>query len=158
MVNQIDKGLFDEGRVFKLTFNPFTDYYARKSENSSVLVGIRRKTMDLNLTPREQEVIRTAEAFTREMIVPNAAGWEQERKMPVDALRAAGREGLLGLLVSEEYGGLELGYTAVARVMEEFASGCMFFAFSAVVHNNQGNSLSTFGSAEQIDRFVPGLI
>ncbi len=34
--------------------------------------------MDLNLTPREQEVIRTAEAFTREMIVPNAAGWEQE--------------------------------------------------------------------------------
>lgn len=114
--------------------------------------------MDLNLTAREQKVIQTAEAFTREMIVPNAAGWEQERKMPVDILRAAGSEGLLGLLVSEKHGGLGLGYTAVARVMEAFASGCMFFAFSAVVHNNQGNSLSTFGSAEQIDRFVPGLI
>jgi len=61
-------------------------------------------------------------------------------------------------LVSEKYGGLGLRYTAVARVMEAFASGCMFFAFSVVVHNNQGNSLSTYGSADQADRFIPGLI
>ena len=114
--------------------------------------------MNLNLTHREQDVVRTAETFTRDMVVPHAASWEQEKKMPVDTLRAAGREGLLGLLVSEKYGGQGISYTAVARVMEEFASGCMFFAFSAVVHNNQGNSLSTYGSQEQVERFIPGLI
>lgn len=114
--------------------------------------------MDINLDPREQQVVDTAKEFSREMVVPHAAGWELERKVPLDTLRAAGEAGLMGLRVAEKYGGKGLSATATARVMEEIASGCMYFAFSLVVHNNLAGNISDNGTPEQIQQFVPSLI
>jgi len=45
--------------------------------------------MDITLDPREQQVVDIAKEFSREMVVPHAAGWEFERKVPLDTLRAA---------------------------------------------------------------------
>jgi alkylation response protein AidB-like acyl-CoA dehydrogenase len=114
--------------------------------------------MDLNLNPHEQRLVNRAREFTREMVAPNAAEWEGTRKVPVDTIITAASEGLLGLLVLEEHGGQGVSYTAMARIMEEIASGCMFFAFSLVVHNNLANAISRNGTRKQIKQFIPGLI
>lgn len=114
--------------------------------------------MDINLDPREQQVVDIAKEFSRKMVVPHAAGWELERKVPLDTLRAAAEAGLMGLRVAEEYGGKGLSATATARIMEEIASGCMYFAFSLVVHNNLAGNISGNGTPEQIQQFVPRLI
>lgn len=114
--------------------------------------------MDINLEPHEQKMVDIAREFTRDRVMPNAAGWELEREVPLDSLRAAAAAGLMGLLVPKEQGGQGLSYTAVSRVMEELASGCMPFAFSLVVHNNLTDTISRNGTAAQTDRFIPGLI
>ena len=114
--------------------------------------------MDVSLDPREQEVVDTAIEFNRKMVVPHAKGWELERKVPLDTLRAAANAGLMGLRVSEEYGGQGLSSTATARIMEEIASGCMYFAFSLVVHNNLAGNISCNGTPAHIRQFIPRLI
>jgi len=114
--------------------------------------------MDLNLPPHEQKLVDTASEFSKEMVEPNAAEWELERKVPTDTIRAAASRGLLGLLVPEVHGGQELHYTAVSRILEELASGCMFFAFSLVVHNNLADCISRYGTSEQMSHFIPPLI
>lgn len=114
--------------------------------------------MDLNLDPHEQKLIDIAKEFAREMVMPNAAEWELAQRVPMDTIRAAASEGLMGLLVPQEYGGQGLSYTAVSRIMEELASGCMFFAFSLVVHNNLADNISRNGTPAQIDQFIPALI
>ncbi len=114
--------------------------------------------MDLNLRPYEQKLVAIAREFTREMVVPNAAEWEFTRQVPLDTIRAAASAGLMGLLVPKEHGGQGLSYTAVSRVMEELASGCMSFAFSLVVHNNLTDNILRNGTTAQIDQFIPRLI
>jgi hypothetical protein len=49
--------------------------------------------MDVNLDPREQEVVDTAIEFNRKMVVPYAKGWELQRKVPLATLRAAANAG-----------------------------------------------------------------
>ncbi len=114
--------------------------------------------MELNLEPHEQKLVETARRFTREMVVPNAAAWEFERKVPIETIRAAAVAGLLGLLVPKEHGGQGLSYTGVSRVMEELASGCMFFSFSLIVHNNLSDNIVRNGTTEHIKKYIPGLI
>ena len=114
--------------------------------------------MDLKLDPREQKLVDSAKEFSTHKVAPNAAQWEWERKVPLETIRDAATLGLAGLLVPCEYGGQGLSYTAVARIMEELAAGCMYFAFSLVVHNNLANNIVRNGTPEQIQRFIPGLI
>jgi alkylation response protein AidB-like acyl-CoA dehydrogenase len=114
--------------------------------------------MDLNMNPHEQKLVNAAREFTEEMVGPYAAEWELSRRVPLDTIKAAASEGLMGLLVPKEHGGEGVSYTAMARIMEEIASGCMFFAFSLVVHNNLANSISRNGLKNQINEFIPGLV
>ena len=106
----------------------------------------------------KQKLVDTARTFTGERVVPNAAEWENARQIPMETIKAAASAGLMGLLVPQEHGGQGLSYTAVSRTMEELASGCMFFAFSLVVHNNLADSISRNGTPAQIDHFVSALI
>ena len=114
--------------------------------------------MELELKPHELKMIETAKAFSTKKVAPNAAEWEKSRQMPMDDIKEAASSGLMGLLVSRKKGGQGLRYTAVSRIMEELASGCMFFAFSLVVHNNLADSISRHGTRSQIKHFVPALI
>jgi len=114
--------------------------------------------MDLNLSSHEQMLIDRSRQFTQEKVAPYASEWELERKVPMETIRAAADSNLMGLLVPSGYGGQGLSYTAVSRIMEEIASGCMYFAFSLVVHNNLADNISRNGTPAQIDQFLSGLI
>jgi alkylation response protein AidB-like acyl-CoA dehydrogenase len=92
--------------------------------------------MEFNLDPHEQKLVDLTREFAKDKVAPNAATWEAERKVPLDTIRAAAALSLAGLLVPRELGDQGLSYTAVARIMEELAAGCMYFAFILLVHNN----------------------
>ena len=99
-----------------------------------------------------------ATAFRDRHVVPHAAGWELDRRMPVDALQAAAHAGLLGLLVPPALGGLGLGAVGTARVLETLSYGCMAFAFSLVVHNNLAGAIARSGSPDQQRRYLPAML
>ncbi len=112
----------------------------------------------LQLKPEEMAAIDRARTFAAEIIAPNAAGWERDRRYPREAFKAAGEAGLCGLLVEREQGGVGLGAVAMARIMEELAAVDFVFTFSLTVHNNLAGNISRNGTPEQRERYLPAMI
>lgn len=102
-------------------------------------------------------IIDIARDFAADVVAPQAAAWERERRMPMEAFRAAARLGLCSLTAPVERGGFAVDATTMARVMEELAAADLAFAFCLVVHNNHIKSLCANGSDEQIARYLPDL-
>ncbi|MEJ2616558.1 MAG: acyl-CoA dehydrogenase family protein, partial [Ignavibacteriaceae bacterium] len=59
-----------------------------------------------------QVIIRdTVRDFAEKNIRPHIMKFDESQEFPMDILHQLGELGFLGILVSEEYGGAELGYT-----------------------------------------------
>lgn len=104
------------------------------------------------------ELIDRAVAFTRDHVAPHAQSWERDRVVPIETFRAAGAEGFCRLLVPREHGGLGLPFMEAMGVFEEISTACMAFAFSLTVQNNTALGVANAGSANQVARYLPGLI
>lgn len=102
--------------------------------------------------------VEAARAFAREVIEPNAARWEDERRYPREAVAEAAARGLCGLVVPAEMGGAGLGAAAMARVMEELASADMAFSFGLVVHNNLAGAIARHGDPRQVEAYLDDLV
>jgi alkylation response protein AidB-like acyl-CoA dehydrogenase len=111
------------------------------------------------LPPAEDRALAaSAAAFTRDMVVPNAAAWERERRFPTEAYKAAAEHGLTTMLVPSELGGGGHSRSAAAAALEEIGSGCFALALSLEVQNNFADSLARRGTPALVERFLPGII
>ncbi|HYM31396.1 MAG TPA: acyl-CoA dehydrogenase family protein [Candidatus Cybelea sp.] len=110
------------------------------------------------LTADEQRLIDSAKAFTRTVVLPNAARWERERRIARDALKSAAELGFNKIEVPKAHGGLGMSFFAKLRVAEELSRGCMAFAFSLVNTHNCAKRIAHEGTQEQIARFLPALL
>jgi len=83
---------------------------------------------------------------------------DREEKFNIELFRELGGLGLLGLTVSEIYGGSELDPVSAVIVHEELASSDPAFTLSYLAHSMlTANNLSLNGSDEQKQRYLPGL-
>jgi alkylation response protein AidB-like acyl-CoA dehydrogenase len=114
--------------------------------------------LDGELTAAEREVLARARRFRREVITPNAASWERERRMPVEALRAAAAEDFLKLEVPEAQGGLGQRYLLKLAMVEEMSRGDMPFTFSMVNTHNVAARLAVSPSERHRRTHVPALM
>ena len=114
--------------------------------------------MDGQIAARSEAAVAAATAFARDVIAPNAAGWERDRALPRDYFIEAAGAGLCGLLVPEDRGGAGLGVLAVAHVMEALASADMAAAFALVVHNNLAANICLNGAGELQDAYLPDMV
>lgn len=96
----------------------------------------------------QQEIKPLAEHMDRSNEFPRAALWEK-----------VGELGLHGITVSEQYGGVELGYLAHCVAMEEVSRASAAFGLSYGAHSNLCvNQIHRNGSAEQKAKFLPKLV
>ena len=110
-------------------------------------------------TTENQEMIRTmVRDFAAKEVLPNRNDWDAREHFPVDVMKKAGAQGLLGVLVPEEYGGSGMGYFEYATALIELGKVCGGFGLSAAAHNSlcTGHILQ-FGNDEQKQRFLPKL-
>ncbi len=91
---------------------------------------------DAALTSRERELIARGVAFGQRVIAPNAARWEAERRVPLEALREACAAGLAAVELPASHGGLGLRFSAKLRLVEELAKVDFAFPFALVNHHN----------------------
>ncbi|MFH8788088.1 acyl-CoA dehydrogenase family protein [Streptomyces roseoverticillatus] len=99
----------------------------------------------------------TVRTFLTKEVAPHYAQWERDGIVSREAWRAAGRQGLLGLAVPEEYGGggtADFRYSAV--LTEEFTrAGAAGLAVG--LHNDiVGPYLTALATEEQKRRWLPG--
>ena len=99
-----------------------------------------------------------ARAFAQERLAPGAARRDKEHLFPRDELREMGELGLLGMLVSEDYGGSDTGAVAYALAIEEIAAADGACSTITSVHSSVGCvPILRFGSDAQKRAFLPKL-
>jgi isovaleryl-CoA dehydrogenase len=97
--------------------------------------------------------------FAQREIVPIAASIDAENQFPNHLWGKLGNIGLLGITVSEEYGGANMGYLAHAIAMEEISRASASVGLSYGAHSNLCiNQIYLNGNTAQKKHYLPKLI
>jgi isovaleryl-CoA dehydrogenase len=106
------------------------------------------------------DAIRAATArFAQDRIAPLAAEIDRTNAFPRELWPEMGELGLHGITVSEEDGGLGLGYLEHVVAMEEVSRASASIGLSYGAHSNLCvNQIRRWGSPEQKARYLPKLI
>lgn len=97
--------------------------------------------------------------FAQKEIAPLAPEIDSHNTFPNHLWQKLGAMGLLGITVSEHYGGANMGYLAHVIVMEEISRACAAVGLSYGAHSNLCvNQIYLNGNEEQKQRYLPQLI
>ena len=111
--------------------------------------------MSFALNKEQLMIQKMARDFARKELAPLAAERDEQHLFPADSLRKMGELGLLGMLVSEKYGGEDMGTVSYALALTEIAAACASTAVIMSVHNSICcGSIERFGSEEQKQQFL----
>jgi butyryl-CoA dehydrogenase len=93
---------------------------------------------------------QTCRDFADAQLVPNAAEWDREHRFPAEAVAAMGELGLMGIAISDEWGGAGMDALAYALAMEEISRGCASTGVIMSVNNSlYCDPVNKFGTDEQ---------
>ena len=111
-----------------------------------------------NPTETHKMLRETVRQFTASEIEPQAHDYDRDEKFNLPLFKKCGELGLLGLTVSENYGGSGLDASAVALVHEEMSASDPGFCLAYLAHSLLCvNNLAVNGSEEQKKKYLPGL-
>ena len=97
--------------------------------------------------------------FARTEIAPLAAQIDESNTFPNALWKKFGEMGLLGITVSDEYGGANMGYLAHAIAMEEISRASASVGLSYGAHSNLCvNQIYLNGNTEQKSKYLSKLI
>lgn len=110
--------------------------------------------MDFRLTDTQLALQDTARKFSREVVRPRAAHYDETAQFPKDLLSAGFELGLMNMTVPPALGGIGLSHLEQALVAEELAWGCAGVATSIIANDLALLPILLAGSEEQRRKFV----
>ncbi|WP_020408183.1 isovaleryl-CoA dehydrogenase [Hahella ganghwensis] len=98
-------------------------------------------------------------SFSQSEIATIATDVDKENAFPNHLWKRFGELGLLGITVSEEYGGSDMGYLAHVLAMEEISRASASVGLSYGAHSNLCvNQIFRNGTTEQKQKYLPKLV
>ncbi|KAG9128522.1 hypothetical protein FRC07_005889 [Ceratobasidium sp. 392] len=111
------------------------------------------------LTDEEMEFRNAVHDFAQREVAPRAAEIDKTNQSPMDLWEKLGSMGLLGITVSEAYGGLNSGYLQHTLAMEALSAASGSVALSYGAHSNLCvNQIHRHGTEEQKQKYLPPLV
>lgn len=113
---------------------------------------------DFSSDDNQAMVAQMTRDFAEKNIRPYVMEWDESQTFPIDLFKKLGEQGLMGVLVPEEYGGSGFGYFEYVTAIVEIAKVCGSIGLSMAAHNSlcTGHILA-FGSEEQKHKWLPKL-
>lgn len=114
---------------------------------------------NFNLGETNDMLRDTVRGFVQAELAPRAAEIDSTNEFPMDMWKKFGDQGLLGVTVPEEYGGVNMGYLAHVIAIEEISRASASVALSYGAHSNLCvNQINRNGTHEQKLKYLPKLI
>lgn len=114
--------------------------------------------LDHNLGEDIDMLRETVCRFSEAEIAPRANAIDKNNEFPMDLWQKMGELGVLGITVSEEFGGSNMGYLAHVIAMEEISRASASVGLSYGAHSNLCvNQISKNGTDEQRSNYLPKL-
>ncbi len=114
--------------------------------------------MDFDLNKEQEMTRKEIRKFAKEVIAPAAQELDDKEEFSIDITKKMGEIGLLGIFVSEKYGGQGMDYVSYAIAVEEIARIDGSQAATIAAGNSLGISpLYYFGTEEQKKKYLPKL-
>ena len=108
------------------------------------------------MTEEQQQIRDLAREFAEAELRPHAEEWDREAHFPREVIQKLGELGFLGMLLPEQYDGLELDTIAYVTALEEIARGDASVAVAMSVHNSLPTQMiQAQGTGAQKERWLP---
>lgn len=106
-------------------------------------------------SPETQLIIDEVRRFVEREVLPVAHTLEKEDTYPADLIDKLRAMGVFAATIPEAYGGLGLDFLTYVQIVEELARGWMSLSGIVNTHVLVAYMISTFGTEEQRQRFLP---
>ncbi|MBC8263489.1 MAG: acyl-CoA dehydrogenase [Anaerolineales bacterium] len=114
--------------------------------------------MDLRLTEEHKMIRKMVRQFAEKEVAPIAAEMDEKGEVPFENIKKMGELGLLGLTVSEDYGGAGMDTVSYCIAIEEISKACASTAIVMAVQNSLVcHGIERFGTEDQKQRFLTPL-
>lgn len=111
--------------------------------------------MDLELTEEHKMIRRMVRQFAEKEVAPISAEMDEKAEVPLENIKKMGELGLMGLTVSEEYGGAGLDTVSYCIATEELSKACAATTIAMGVQNSLiCYGIEKFGTEDQKQRFL----
>jgi alkylation response protein AidB-like acyl-CoA dehydrogenase len=111
--------------------------------------------VDFELSNRQKQIRLAAREFAEGELVPIGKECEAKREFPRDLIKKAAQLGFVGCFIKKEYGGLGLGLTEHAIILEEFWRAEPGLAQVLAQPAFGSDILLLYGSEEQKKKYLP---
>ena len=116
-------------------------------------------TMDFGLGEDIDALRETVRKFALEEIAPKSAEVDRSNDFPMELWEMMGNLGLHGITISEEVGGVDMGYLAHCVAVEEISRANAAIGMSYGAHSNLCiNQIYRWGNEQQKNKYLPKLI
>lgn len=113
--------------------------------------------MDFELSDEQRLFRDTLRDFVAKEIEPVASEYEANDIYPTEIVEGLKEMGLFGMMIPEQYGGLDLDFVTYAMVFEELAKSWHGVAGTLGSHSLACKIIALHGTQEQKDKYLPEL-
>jgi alkylation response protein AidB-like acyl-CoA dehydrogenase len=114
--------------------------------------------MDFRLTKEQEQLVEKAKWLAEEKLAPRAQHYDKTATHPKDSWKDIWDNGLLGIAIPKEFGGLGLDMLSYVLVVETLTQGCTSTGMTVHMHSVVQRFISELGTQEQKKKFFAEVI